>query len=66
MNSIISYKEYHLVFEDNFDEPGLLRWYVDGSLFHTVKQWFSADEDGTFEIKNRGRKRGALRSICLL
>jgi len=28
-------------------EPGLIRWYVDGRLFHEVKKWFSADKGGT-------------------
>lgn len=27
-------------------EPGLLRWYVDGKLFHEARQWFSAGPDG--------------------
>ena len=27
-------------------EPGVIRWYVDGKLFHEVKQWYSADHGG--------------------
>jgi len=27
-------------------EPGVIRWYVDGRLFHEVKQWYSTDEGG--------------------
>lgn len=27
-------------------EPGSLRWYVDGRLFHEAVQWYSADADG--------------------
>ncbi len=27
-------------------EPGVIRWYVDGRLFHEVKQWYSAGQDG--------------------
>ena len=28
-------------------EPGSLRWYVDGRLFHEAARWYSADADGT-------------------
>lgn len=28
-------------------EPGSLRWYVDGRLFHKAARWYSADADGT-------------------
>lgn len=27
-------------------EPGLIRWYVDGKLFHEATQWFSSGVDG--------------------
>ena len=33
-------EEYH-VFSLEW-EPGLLRWFVDGTLFHEARQWFSA------------------------
>ena len=28
-------------------EPGSLRWYVDGRLFHEAARWYCADADGT-------------------
>lgn len=27
-------------------EPGVIRWYVDGRLFHEASQWFSSGPDG--------------------
>ena len=33
-------EEYH-VFSLEW-EPGVLRWFVDGTLFHEARQWFSA------------------------
>ena len=27
-------------------EPGEIRWYIDGELYHTVNDWFTAEEGG--------------------
>ncbi|MBR3631103.1 MAG: family 16 glycosylhydrolase [Oscillospiraceae bacterium] len=27
-------------------EPGEMRWYIDGELYHTVNDWFTAEEGG--------------------
>ena len=44
------HKNYNKTFADDFHEfsvewePGEIRWYIDGNLYHTVNDWFTAVE----------------------